>query len=128
MEKDFNMFDESTVGSLKISEDVIATISRIAAMEIDGVVEVAHSATGVKGFISKSANIKAVKVEMTGEAVGVELNLIVEFGSRIPDLAAAVQKNVKSSIETITGLTVMKVDVNVAGIGSKASEEETADD
>ncbi len=120
MDNDFNMFDDSTVGSLKISEDVIATIARVSALEIDGVADVSLSSTGVKGFLSKSANLKAVKVDMDGDAVGVEINLIVEFGSRIPDIAAAVQRSVKSSIETITGLSTYRVDIVVAGIGAPA--------
>ena len=105
-----------TAGSLKISQDVVASIAKFATLEIDGVDSVSTGNIGVKGLITKTNYVKPIKVELSDGVVNVEINVIVKHGVKIPDLAAAVQQNVKSAIQSMTGLAVARVDVIVAGL------------
>ncbi len=60
---------------------------------------------------------KGVKVEVGEKEAAVDLFIIVKYGVRIPDIALAVQENVKQAIETMTGLSVVEVNVHVQGVG-----------
>lgn len=105
-----------TPGNLKISQDVIASIAKFAALEIDGVDSVSAGNTGVKGLINKSNYIKPIKIEILDEVVNVEVSLIVRQGVQIQKVASAVQQNVKNAIQSMTGLAVSRVDIVIAGL------------
>ncbi len=111
-------------GSIHISQDVVASIAKFAALEIDGVAEVSTGNIGVRGLITKANYTKPVKIELNDEVVNAEINILVKNGYRIPELSSAIQNNVKNAIQSMTGLTVARVDVVVAGIaaGGKQSE------
>lgn len=113
-------------GALKISQEVLASIARFAAMEVEGVESVATGNIGVKGLITKTSYIKAIKIEMAEEVVNVEINVIVKHGVKIPDLAQAVQSNIKTAIQSMTGLAVAKVDVIIAGVSMEPTPEDQA--
>ena len=114
-----NVNNESTVGIVKISEEVVSVIAEIAADEIQGIVEVQH---GVSSNISqilkgkKVSNGKSVKVTLEEDKAIIELNVAVEYGMKIPEVVSAVQENVKKTVEAMTGLKVDKVNVNVQNI------------
>ncbi len=105
-----------TPGNLKISEDVIASIARFAALECEGIDSVSTGNTGVKGLITKTSYVKPIKIELNDGVVAAEVSVVVKQGERIPALASEVQKNVKIAIQSMTGLAVSKVDVVIAGI------------
>ena len=111
-------------GSLKISQDVVASIARFAAMEVDDVVAVSTGNTGVKGLITKTKYVKAIKIELSEDIVNVEISIIVRFGVKVTQVALAVQNNVKNSIQNMTGLAVAKVDVVIAGVSIKPEGNE----
>ena len=114
-----NVNNESTVGIVKISDEVVSVIAEIAADEIQGIVEVQH---GVSSNISqilkgkKVSNGKSVKVTLEEDKAIIELNVAVEYGMKIPEVVSAVQENVKKTVEAMTGLKVDKVNVNVQNI------------
>lgn len=109
---------QDVTGNIKISVDVVATIAGIATEDIEGVAYMYSSfAGGIAEMLSSKKNpTKGVKVEMTDTNVTVDLYLVVDYGVRIPELAWEVQENVKSSIETMTGLTVDKVNIHIEGV------------
>lgn len=109
-----NMYQ--TPGSLKISQDVVASIAKFATLEIDGVESVSTGNLGVKGLLTKTNYTKPIKVELLDEVVNVEINVVVKHGVKIQQVAAAVQQNVKNAIQSMTGLAVARVDIVVAGI------------
>ena len=115
-------------GNIKISVDVVATIAGIAANEIEGVAGMCGSlAGGIAEFLgSKKSPTKGVKVEMKDDSVSVDLYIIVEYGIRIPELAWEIQENVKTSIESMTGLNVEKVNIHVDGVSFAKKEKEEA--
>ena len=114
-----NVNNESTVGIVKISDEVVSVIAEIAADEIQGIVEVQH---GVSSNISqilkgkKVSNGKSVKATLEEDKAIIELNVAVEYGMKIPEVVSAVQENVKKTVEAMTGLKVDKVNVNVQNI------------
>ena len=114
-----NIKDESTLGVVRISDEVVSVIAGIAADEIQGIVEIPH---GVSSNISqilkgkKASSGKAVKVTLEEDKAIIELNVAVEYGMRIPEVVASVQENVKRTVEAMTGLKVDKVNVNVQNI------------
>ena len=66
-----------------------------------------------------------MKVEVGEKEAAVDLYIIVKYGVRIPDIALAAQENVKQAIETMTGLTVVEVNVHVQGVSFPQDEERT---
>ena len=115
---------EEKKDTLKISDEVVAVITGVAASETEGVFSVGTGsfASGCTELLGgKKNNAKGIKVVMGEGSVTIEIQLVVKYGVRITDVAASVQENVKNAVEEMTGFTVEKVDVRVVGI--KASPE-----
>jgi uncharacterized alkaline shock family protein YloU len=107
----------SELGSVRIADEVVSIIAGLAATEIDGVAGMSGGiAGGIAEALGKKNFSKGVKVDVGEEEATVDLFLIVRFGSRIPDVAWAVQENVKRAIENMTGLKVVRVNVHVQGV------------
>lgn len=108
---------EDSVGRIQISDQVVAVIAGIAATEIEGVASLVGNITNE--IVSKMGikNLsKGVKVEMAENTVIACVTLNLMYGFNIPDVCQKVQEKVASSIETMTGLSVAKVDVSVADL------------
>ncbi len=117
-------FDSHSLGgSLQISTEVIEKIASFAAMEVGGVLEVKAHNEGAKSLLDKITQPKAVLVELKSDVADISISLIVEYGAKIPDLSELVQKNVKDSVQNMTGITVARVDVIVSGLGKPTVEE-----
>lgn len=111
------MNDGREYGSVKISDDVVAIIAGVAATEIPGVAGMSGGITGgITEMLGMKNLSKGVKVELGSEEVAVDIFIIVEYGSHITEIGKKVQENVKSSIETMTGLNVVEVNVSVQGV------------
>ena len=111
-------------GSIKISEEVIETIASVAVSEIDGVCSVgAGLVDGIARRLGKKQLSGGIKASVNEETVTVDINIVVKYGARIPEVAWNVQDNVKKSVELMTGLTVDKVNVHVVDIVQKKSEK-----
>jgi len=106
-----------SVGQIQIADEVISVIAGTAALEIDGVVAAPHTfAKDVAEILGKKNLAKGVKVNVNGSEVKIDLNMIVKFGCKIQDVSAEVQRRVATAVETMTGLTVAEVNVNVSGV------------
>lgn len=104
-------------GSVKISDEVVSIIAGVAATEIPGVAGMSGGITGGITEILGMKNLsKGVKVELGKEEVAIDTFIIVDYGSNITEIGQKVQKNVKNSIETMTGLNVVEVNVNIQGV------------
>jgi len=112
------------MGNLCISNEVIAAIVKTAALEVNGVDSISIANSGVRGFFSKTNYAKPIKIEMSEELVGIEVNVIVKNGSSIPDVADAIQQNVKNAVQNMTGLAVSRVDIVVCGISKDGLTKE----
>lgn len=113
-----NIKDEKNdIGSVRISNDVVAIVSGVAATEIKGVVGMSGGITGgITELLGMKNLSKGVKVEVNGNDTNIDLYLVVEYGSNIAEVGKKVQENVKSTVETMTGLNVLNINVNIQGV------------
>ena len=115
-----NVQDEEkneTINSIKIANDAVAMYVGIAIAEIQGVYGMSGTLAGITEAISGKKNYtKGVKVDINEKTVKIDVSIIVEYGARIPDVAFEIQTKVKKSVETMTGLKVSGVNVNVQGV------------
>lgn len=111
-------------GSLQISTEVIGKIARCAALEIEGVAEVSCGRQNkkVKGLLEIASLQSPVTVTMREGTAEITLNLLVNFGVRIPSVAEKVQENVKSAVQSMTNVTVSRVDLVIAGLSAPQEE------
>ena len=105
------------MGEVRIADEVVAIIAGLAATEVDGVDSMAGNITNeLVGKLGMKNLSKGVKVEVTEEHVSVDLSLNIKYGYNIPYVSERVQDRVKSAIENMTGLTVLDVNIRIAGV------------
>ena len=118
----------NSLGAIRIADEVVSIIAGLAATEVDGVAGISGGLVGgIAEMLGRKNLAKGVKVGVGEKEAGVDLYIIVKYGVRIPDVALAVQENVKQAIETMTGLSVVEVNIHVQGGGvpeTEAKEEE----
>lgn len=105
----------SKKGSLKISEEVIATIARSAALEIEGVEELANAKSSLKNVFIKPKQGYIIIAPM-GDVVEITVGIVVKNGYTIAKVCEALQHNVKESVQSMTGITVSRVNVVVSAV------------
>ena len=110
---------------IKISDDVVAVIAGIAVSEVKGVSGMSGGfAGGISEVLSGKKNMaKGIKVESNEKDTKIDVNIIVEYGVRIPDVAFEIQNRVKKSVETMKGLKVSAVNVHVQGVKTDIDEQ-----
>ncbi len=118
---------ETKLGTIRIADDVVSIIAGLAATEIEGIAGMSAGLVGgIAEILGRKNFAKGVKVEVGEREAAVDLYIIVKYGVRIPDVALAAQENVKQAIETMTGLSVVEVNIHVQGVGFP--EEETQEE
>ena len=110
--------ENSDKSEIKIADDVVSVSAGIAASEVPGVSGMAGGfAGGISEVFSGKKNLsKGIKVEVGERETKIDVNIIVEYGVRIPDVAFEIQGRVKKAVETMTGLKVSGVNIHVQGI------------
>ncbi len=121
---------ETTSEGIQIADDVVAVIAGKAVSEVSGVAGMAGGfAGGITEVLSGKKNLsKGIKVDIEEKEVKIDINIIVEYGVRIPDVAFEIQNRVKKAIETMTGLTVLNVNVHVQGVKTIEEKEEVEEE
>ena len=117
MSNEYKIQLENNRGEIIVADEVIAVITGLAAMEVEGVASMAGNAT--RELISKigiKSLSKGVKVDVLEDVVTVEATLNLKYGYNVKDVSVKVQEKVKVAIENMTGLKVADVNVRVAGI------------
>lgn len=111
---------------IQISDDVVAVIAGVAVTEVPGVFGMAGSfAGGISEVFSGKKNLaKGIKVDVEETKAKIDVNIIVEYGSRIPDVAFEIQNRVKKAVESMTGLKVTEVNVHVQGVNTDFSKQQ----
>ena len=109
---------------IKISNEVVASIAGVAVSEVQGVYSMAGGlAGGISEVFSGKKNLsKGIKVEVGEKETKIDVNIIVEYGTRIPDVAFEIQNKVKNAVENMTGLKVVEVNVHVQGVSTQNIE------
>lgn len=104
------------LGNIHISEEVLAVISAAAALEVEGVSSIASGGKDIGDLLGKKNMARGVRVQVEEERVQVELTILVKYGYTIMDVARAVQDAVSTNIESMSGLSVQAVNINVGGV------------
>lgn len=125
-EKNLSSLDEISLDTsendgISISDNVVSDIAGVAIAEIPGVAGMAGKITEV--FSGKSNLSKGIKVDVGEKDAKIDVNIIVEYGVRIPDIAFEIQTKVKKAVETMTGLKVLEVNVHVQGVNFKKEDK-----
>ena len=108
-------------GKTSIADSVVEKIAGVAAREVSGVYEMGRGAARAFGTIKErlpgggsGPNMtQGVKVEVGERQAAIDIDLVVEYGVSIPDVAQAVRDNVIQRIERMTGLQVTEVNVSI---------------
>lgn len=113
--------NENPEGTVSFATDVVATIAGLAANEVEGVAGMSsrNNNSSFADILSRKSSrnyTKGVKVDIADNKVAVDVTIIVDYGSPVPDVAKSIQENVKKAIETMSGLAVHSVDVHVTGV------------
>lgn len=124
--EEINNVEETTSEGIKIADDVVAIIAGKAVSEVNGVYGMAGGfAGGITEVLSGKKNLsKGIKVDVDDKQVKIDVNIIVEYGARIPDVAFEIQNRVKKAIETMTGLKVLNINVHVQGVNTTEEKQE----
>ncbi len=119
--------ERTNLGTIKIADDVVKVVAGLAAMDIKGVAGMSGGfAGGIAELLGRKNLSRGIKVEVGEKEAAIDLSVIIDYGVRIPDVAAQIQESVKSAVERMTGLVVVEANVNVQGVafGAETKEEE----
>lgn len=126
-------YEKTDLGEIQIAPEVIEVIAGLATIEVDGVAGMSGDfAGGIVELLGRKNLSKGVKVEVGQREAAVDVSIIVEYGHRIPEVSAEIQRSVKNSIEMMAGLNVVEVNVHIHGVQfkqpvvEKPEEEEQA--
>ena len=111
------------VDQVHIADDVIAVVAEIAALEVNGIVGTTAGKGDLIQVISGKKRPKGVKVEVSeGEAL-IDIGIVVKYGAKIQKICKEAQEKVKNSVETMTGLNVVSVNIHVVGVQFDKEQE-----
>ncbi len=107
-----------TIGNLRISQEVLATIANFSTKEIDGVASMAYcpASVNLKKFLTKSQTAKSINIEMNDDVAVIDVYVNLKYGAKIPVVSENIQKSVKNAVQNMTGIVVARVNVFVVGI------------
>ncbi len=114
------------LGRISVSDDVLASIAGIAATECYGLVGMASRTLtdGIAELLGYDNVARGVEIDSSGEDLRIRLYIIVEYGTRITEVAHNVMDKVQYVLEKSTGLKVAEVNVTVHGVRVGAQGKE----
>lgn len=119
------MSEDNQTGLIRISDDVVATIAGLAALETSGIAAMSGGISeGLAKRLSGKNVQKGVSVEVGQLEAAIDLRVIVHYGTQIQDVCRELQLNVREAVENMTGLRVVEVNVKVEGVAFKEEEIE----
>ena len=133
MDEDLNVQQEKH-GTVTFANEVLATIAGIAACDVPGVAGMCGGLKdGIAELLGRKNLTKGVKVTVNENSVTVDIQIVVDFGVRVPEVCDDMQQTVKKAIENMTGLNVKEVNIAIDGVrfkelGAPAAQEEEEDE
>ncbi len=105
-------------GSIQISEEVVASVAAMAVLEVEGVCGLSSSiSTDIAEMLGMKTLAKGIRLNTKEDnSICITCNVVAKFGYSVFSLAKSVQDAVKGSVESVTGIPVSQVDVNICGI------------
>ena len=119
----YTIQNDTSMGEVKIADEVVAIIAALSATEVEGVASMAGNITNelISRLGMKNLS-KGVKVDVLEGVVTVSLALNLKYNYSIMDVSAKVQEKVKNVVENMTGLEVADVNIRVAGVEMENQE------
>ncbi|MBR6396361.1 MAG: Asp23/Gls24 family envelope stress response protein [Lachnospiraceae bacterium] len=115
--------ENRSIGEVQIADEVVGSIAALAAMEIEGVANLAGGFTReIAGRFGVKNPGKGVKVDVAGNSVFLDMSLQLYYGYSIPKVSKAVQERAVTAVENMTGLKVEEVNVKVTGIVNEENQ------
>ena len=114
------------LGTVHIADEVVAIIAGLATTEVGGVASMSGGiARDIAVALGRKNLSQGIKVDLEGERAAIDIYVILKYGLRIPDVAWAIQENVKKAVANMTGLKTKRINVNVQGISFPDSIEKS---
>ena len=127
--KEEKIEEVGSLGTIKINNEVLATISGKAAAEVGGVAGMSGGVVdGLAKMLGRKNIEKGVKVEIVDDEVNIDISILVDYGASIPVVCLQIQNSVKQKVEKMAGKHVKTVDINVHGIHFPHTEEKTEEE
>ncbi|MFJ4681794.1 Asp23/Gls24 family envelope stress response protein [Streptomyces sp. NPDC091377] len=119
-------------GRTTIADGVVSAIAGIAIRETDGVYSVGRGTSKALGAVTgrlpgSSAADRSVKVEVGEKQTAIDVDLVVEYGIPIRELADEVRIHVTDAVETMTGLEVVEINLNVFDVHTLDDDDSDGD-
>lgn len=112
--------ENNELGEVIINDDVLALIAAMAAMEVDGVTGMAGNITAeIVAKLGMKKLAKGVRVEVVGDKVSVDLAIVLDMNKKVIEISKKVQDKVKATIENMTNMEVVNVNINITTVSSK---------
>ncbi|EHR61440.1 Asp23/Gls24 family envelope stress response protein [Saccharomonospora cyanea] len=122
----------SDAGRISVSQSVVSKIAGVACREISGVHDMGTTGGRTVGAIreripgsSGPSVSQGVGVEVGETQAAIDLDIVVEYGISIAELGRSIQRNVKQTVERMTGLEVTEVNINVDDVYLPDEGQET---
>ncbi len=123
----------NTLGDIRINHSVVASIVRLAALEVSGVAAVGGGfVDGIAEIFSKKGDERGVRVEE--DEVGdyrIEIRVILRFGCELATVATEIQERIAEQVEKMTSKSVSRVNVIIDGVRTddeKGDKDEWGDE
>ncbi|GAA2602698.1 Asp23/Gls24 family envelope stress response protein [Streptomyces sp. NPDC006349] len=124
--------DPGTRGRTTIADGVVEKITGMAARDVAGVHAMGSGMSRTFGAVrdrvpgggTKSGVTRGVKAEVGEKQTALDLEIVVEYGVSIADVARDVRENVVAAVERMTGLEVVEVNIAVSDVKLPDEEDE----
>lgn len=103
-------------GSLKISQDVIASIAEYTIKETEGVAGLAPISPSFTSWLLEQQTVKPVSITVDDGVCVIDMRICLESGTNIPEVSKKLQSSVKEAVQNMTGIIVAKVNLHIAGV------------
>ena len=116
--KDYMILPEEN-GSIHIAEEVIAAITVGAVRDVEGVSGMMTNMGSISELTNRKnaqKGVKGVRIDMSGEALVLDVYITVQYGSAIPEVAENAQKAISGAVEAMAGCKVNAVNIHVGGV------------
>lgn len=118
-------FVKTELGSIQIAPEVVEIIAGLATIDVSGVAGMSGGLVGgIAEFLGRKNLAKGVRVEVGEKEAAVDVSIIIEYGSKIPEVASEIQKSVKHAIYSMTGLNVVEVNVHIHDVHFAADDKD----
>jgi len=122
---EFDVSLSEELGQVKISNDVVARVAAVAAMQVQGVS--LGGKFNIGDFLSRKEPVRGVSVEIDETRARVSFEVKVEYGVNMYEVAHKLQRRVKDAVEQMTGLKAEQVNVTIVDILAEGEKRDRAD-